>query len=74
MLTKTLQGIPFLVDPATKILYAYEKLPAQSLLALGTYTPESETFTLVDNWKELYEPKLKAYRDTLQVRSRQVKL
>ncbi len=70
MIVKTLQGIPFLCDPATKTVYAYEKIPTQPLLALGTYNPEAETFTLVANWKELYEPRLKQYRESLQPRSR----
>ena len=70
MIVKTLQGIPFLCDPVTKTIYAYEKVPTQPLLALGTYNPETEAFTLVDNWKELYEPRLKAYRESLQPRSR----
>ncbi len=70
MIVKTLQGIPFLCDPVTKTIYAYEKVPTQPLLALGTYNPETETFTLLDNWKELYEPRLKQYRESLQPRSR----
>ena len=70
MLVKTLQGIPFLCDPVSKTVYAYEKVPTQPLLALGSYNPEAETFTLVDNWKELYEPRVAAYRASLQPRSR----
>lgn len=70
MLVKTLQGIPFLVDAATKTIYAYEKHPTPPLLALGTYNPETESFTLYANWKELYEPKLKAYRESEKPRSR----
>jgi hypothetical protein len=70
MIVKTLQGIPFLCDPATKTIYAYEKVPTQPLLQLGTYTPETETFTLHSNWKELYESKLASYRASLAPRSR----
>lgn len=70
MIVKTLQGIPFLCDAATKTIYAYEKTPTQPLVALGTYNPETETFSLVENWKELYEPKLKAYRDSVKPQSR----
>jgi hypothetical protein len=70
MIVKTLQGIPFLCDPATKTIYAYEKVPTQPLLALGTYDPEKETFTLYPNWKELYEPKLAAHRESVKPRSR----
>ncbi len=70
MIVKTLQGIPFLCDPATKTIYAYEKVPTQPLVALGTYDPEKETFTLLENWKQLYEPKLQAYRASVGPRSR----
>lgn len=70
MLRKTLQGIPFLVDPSTKTIYAYEPLPAQNPLALGTYNPETEAFTLFENWKELYEARLQAYRASEKPRQR----
>lgn len=70
MIVKTLQGIPFLCDPVTKTIYAYEKVPTQPLLALGTYDPQAETFQLVDNWKELYEPRLVAHRASEKPRSR----
>ena len=70
MIVKTLQGIPFLCDPATKTIYAYEKVPTQPLIPLGSYNPETETFTLVENWKALYEPKLQAYRASEKPRSR----
>lgn len=71
MLTKVLQGIPFLVDPATKRIFAFEKPVQQDEpLCLGTYDPVSETFQLFDNWKELYQVKLDAYRQTEKVRSR----
>jgi len=70
MIVKTLQGIPFLCDPVTKILYAYEKVPTQPLLVLGTYNAETDSFTLVENWKTLYEPKLQAYRASERPRSR----
>lgn len=70
MLVKTLQGIPFLCDPVSKTVYAYEKTPTQPLLALGTFNPETESFTLLENWKALYEPKLKAYRESVKPQSR----
>jgi hypothetical protein len=70
MIVKTLQGIPFLCDTVTKTIYAYEKTPIPPLVALGTYDPEKETFSLVANWKELYEPKLVAHRETVRPRSR----
>jgi hypothetical protein len=70
MIVKTLQGIPFLCDPVTKTIYAYEKVPTQPLLQLGTYDPDAETFTLLSNWKELYEGKLAAHRASVAPRSR----
>ncbi len=70
MLVKTIQGIPFLLDSNTNTLYAYEKVPTQPLLALGTYDPAKDTFLLREGWKELYEPRVAAYRASLQPRSR----
>jgi hypothetical protein len=70
MLVKVLQGIPFLVEPSTKSIYAYEKPVQGTPVRLGTYDPVAETFTLVDNWKELYQPKVDAYRSTEKPRSR----
>ncbi len=70
MLTKILQGVPFLCDPTTKTIYAYEKVPTHPLLALGTYDPATETMSLASNWKELYAPKLAAYRASEKPRSR----
>lgn len=70
MIVKILQGLPFLLHPATNVLYAYEKVPTQPLLALGTYDPNKETFTLVPNWKELYEPRVTQYRANEKPRSR----
>ena len=70
MLTKILQGIPFLVEPATKRIFAYEKPVQGEPLFLGIYDPETETFQLVPNWKELYESKVIAYRQSEKPRSR----
>lgn len=70
MLVKVFQGIPFLVEPATKKIYAYEKPLISPPLCLGTYDPETETFTLIEGWKELYQPKVDAYRQTEKPRSR----
>lgn len=70
MLVKVLQGIPFLVEPSTKSIFAYEKPVVGTPLRLGTYDPEKETFTLVDGWKELYQAKLEAYRASEKPRSR----
>jgi hypothetical protein len=70
MIIKTIQGIPFLLDSTTNTLYAYEKVPTQPLLSLGTYDPAKDTFTLLNSWKEQYEPRVAAYRASLQPRSR----
>lgn len=72
MIVKILQGIPFLCDQTTKLIYAYEKVqtPGQPPLALGTYDPTAETFSLYENWTELYQPKLDAHRASEKPRSR----
>lgn len=70
MPVKTLNGIPFLCDPVTKTIYAYERVPTQPLLALGSYDPEKETYTLLSNWQELYAPRLAAHRASEKPRSR----
>jgi hypothetical protein len=70
MLVKVLQGIPFLVEPSTQSIFAYEKPLVGTPLRLGTYDLETETFTLVDGWKELYQSKLAAYRASEKPRSR----
>jgi hypothetical protein len=70
MQVKVLQGIPFLVEPSTKKIYAYEKVITQPPLHLGTYDPEKETFTLLDNWQELYKPRVEAHRIAEKPRSR----
>lgn len=74
MQVKTLQGIPFLVDPATKNIYAYEKNPspaaASTPLHLGTYDPTTETYTLRPDWENAYKERVDAYRASEKPRSR----
>lgn len=70
MLTKILKGIPFLLDPTTKKIYAYEKQPPTDPLCLGFYNPEKEIYELLPNWEQLYEPKLKEYRASIKPFSR----
>jgi hypothetical protein len=70
MIVKILQGVPFLVDAATKTIYAYEKVPSGTPLRLGTYNPETETFELRSDWKEAYAPKLADHREQEKPRSR----
>ena len=68
MQVKIIKGMPFLVDAAKKI-YAYEKNPT-SPLCIGTYNADTESYTLVENWKELYQSRLEAYRASEKPRSR----
>ena len=68
--TKVLNGVPFLVDSANKVIYAYEKPISANPLRLGTYDPQTETYQLLDNWKELYQPRLEAHRAAEKPRSR----
>lgn len=70
MQIKVLQGVPFLVEPSTRNIYAYEKVITQPLLHLGTYDPEKETFQLREDWKEAYQPRVEAHRDAEKPRSR----
>ena len=58
------------MEPSTQSIFAYEKPLVGTPLRLGTYNPETETFTLVDNWKELYQSKLEAHRASEKPRSR----
>ena len=62
------QGVPFLVDKLNN-LYSFEQ-DKKNLIILGTYNPEKETYTLKDNWKELYQEKLDDYRKNLKNRER----
>lgn len=68
--TEVLNGIPFLVDPNTKSVFAFEKPVSVNPLRLGTYDPATKTFELLPNWKELYQARLEAYRDTERPRTR----
>jgi hypothetical protein len=69
MQTKTLCGMPFLVDVSTKKIYAYEKQPTEPLY-LGTYDPEKETYELREDWQDAYKVKLDTYRTSLKPQSR----
>lgn len=61
-------GVPFLVDKLNN-LYSFEQ-DKKNLIILGTYNPEKETYTLKDNWEELYQEKLDDYRKNLKNRER----
>jgi hypothetical protein len=69
MLVKILKGMPFLVDAATKKIYAYEKNPVNPL-CIGTYSPDTESYTLIQGWKDLYQSRLETYRASEKPRSR----
>ena len=69
MQVKILKGMPFLVDAATKKIYAYEKNLINPL-CIGTYSPDTESYTLVEDWKNLYQSRLEAYRASEKPRSR----
>lgn len=70
MQAKTIQGIPFLLNTTTQQIYAYEKPVSSQPLLLGTYHPDTESYTLLENWRSLYESKLNLYRDSEKIRSR----
>lgn len=70
MLVKILKGMPFLVDPIKKEIYAYEKPIGTNLLLLGTYTPETEEFVLRSDWKEAFNLRLEEHRESEKPRSR----
>jgi hypothetical protein len=61
-------GVPFLVDKLNN-LYSFEQ-DKKNLIILGIYNPEKETYTLKDNWEELYQEKLDDYRKNLKNRER----
>lgn len=72
MQQKILQGLPFWADSETKQIYAFEKPqpPLTDMLCLGTYDPKTEQITLLPNWRELYQPRLDAYRAVEKPRQR----
>jgi hypothetical protein len=71
MQTKILQGLPFLVNPETRQIFAYEKPLSAHPLLLGTYDPQSEKIALRADWRDVYAPGLAAYRAAEKPRQRQ---
>lgn len=71
MQTKILQGLPFLFNPDTRQIFAYEKPVGNNPLLLGTYDPQTERITLRADWREVYAPGLAAYRAAEKPRQRQ---
>jgi len=62
------QGVPFLVDKSNN-LFTF-KIDKKNLIQLGTYNPEKETYTLKENWEQIYQPELDEYRKNLKNRER----
>ena len=62
--------MPFLVDVATRNIYAYEKPIPAVPLHLGTYDPETERYTLRTDWENAYNERVAAYRAQEKPRSR----
>jgi hypothetical protein len=71
MQTKILQGLPFLVNPETQQIFAYEKPISAHPLLLGEYDAQTERITLRPDWREVYAPVLASYRATEKPRQRQ---
>jgi len=61
-------GVPFLVDKSNN-LFTF-KIDKKNLIQLGTYNPEKETYTLKENWEQIYQPELDEYRKNLKNRER----
>ena len=61
-------GVPFLVDKSNN-LFTF-KVDKKNLIQLGTYNPEKETYTLKENWEQIYQPELDEYRKNLKNRER----
>lgn len=70
MQVKILKGMPFLVDAATKRIFAYEKNPTQPPLPLGSYDPETGTYELKADWQQAFETKLQEHRTNTKPLSR----
>ncbi len=68
--TEVLNGIPFLIDPNTQSIFAFEKPVSANPLRLGSYDPATKTFELLPHWQELYQPRLEAHRETERPRTR----
>ena len=68
MQKEIVQGIPFWKDKSHN-LYSFEP-DKKNLLQIGTYNTSTETYTLKDNWQELYKERLDNYRKNLIKRDR----
>ena len=68
MQKEIVQGIPFWRDKANN-LYTFEADKKQAIL-IGTYNTASETYTLKENWVQIYQSKLDDHRKNLIKRDR----
>ena len=68
MQKEIVQGIPFWRDKSNN-LYSFEP-DKKNLIAIATFNHTTETYTLKDNWQELYSEKLDSYRKNLIKRDR----
>ena len=68
MQKEIVQGIPFWKDKNNN-LFSY-KVDKKNLIQLGTFDPNTQTYTLSANWKELYSSELSEYRANLKNRDR----
>jgi hypothetical protein len=66
MQKEIIQGIPFWKDKSNN-LYSFE---TDKKLHIGTYNSATDTYTLKDNWEQLYDSRLKQYRENLNQRDR----
>ena len=68
MQKEIIEGVPYWKDKSNTI-YSFE-LDKKNLIQLGSFDQETQTLKLKDNWKELYQPKLDEYRNSLKSRDR----
>jgi hypothetical protein len=62
------RGLPFLVDKFNN-LYNFE-LDKKNVIQIGSYSPDTESYILKENWHTLYSEKLSNYRTNLKNRER----
>jgi hypothetical protein len=68
---KHIRGIPYYLHGTS--VYTFELnagKPSSDCLAIGTYHPAEDRIAYADNWKELVQPRLDAFRLSLQSQER----
>jgi hypothetical protein len=68
MQKEIVQGIPFWKDKSNN-LYTFETDKKTAIL-IGAYNTATETYTLKDNWVQIYQSKLDEHRKNLIKRDR----